>query len=75
LVSRSGRSSCRLNLGIRIGFFAGNGRWSDDWNAAVAVMNAAPMLSVHWNKEHRAVSRIAAPIDLGLIQEINLVLS
>jgi len=30
-------------------FFAGNGRWSDDWRAAVPVMQGAPMLSVHWN--------------------------
>lgn len=30
-------------------FFAGNGRWSDDWRVAVPVIKAAPMLSVHWN--------------------------
>lgn len=31
-------------------FFAGNGRWSDDWKDAVPVIDAAPMLTVHWNQ-------------------------
>jgi hypothetical protein len=31
-------------------FFAGNGRWTDDWHAAVRVMNASPLASVHWNE-------------------------
>jgi hypothetical protein len=30
-------------------FFAGHDLWSDDWRAGLPVMNAAPMLSVHWN--------------------------
>ncbi len=30
-------------------FFAGNGRWRTDWKDAVSVMDAAPILSVHWN--------------------------
>jgi hypothetical protein len=34
-------------------FFAGNGRWSDDWHEAVSVMKGAPMLSVHWNRHLR----------------------
>jgi len=34
-------------------FFAGKGRWSNDWHEAVPVMKAAPMLSVHWNRHLR----------------------
>jgi hypothetical protein len=34
-------------------FFAGNNRWIEDWHDAVPVLNAAPMLSVHWNKHLR----------------------
>jgi hypothetical protein len=30
-------------------FFAGNGRWTDDWHAAIRVMNASPQASVYWN--------------------------
>jgi len=30
-------------------FYAGNGLWCADWKDAVTVMEAAPMLSVHWN--------------------------
>ena len=30
-------------------FFAGNARWSTDWKDALPVMNAAPILTVHWN--------------------------
>jgi hypothetical protein len=30
-------------------FFAGDARWSTDWKDALPVMNAAPMLTVHWN--------------------------
>jgi hypothetical protein len=31
-------------------FYAGHGRWSRDWKDAVPQMDAAPMLSVHWNR-------------------------
>lgn len=31
-------------------FFAGDGRWSKEWKEAVSVMDAAPMLTVHWNE-------------------------
>jgi len=31
-------------------FYAGQGRWSRDWHDAVPIMDAAPMLTVHWNK-------------------------
>ncbi|MHC4558837.1 MAG: DUF4185 domain-containing protein [Planctomycetota bacterium] len=31
-------------------FYAGNGRWSSDFNDAVTIMDAAPALSVHWNE-------------------------
>jgi hypothetical protein len=50
-------------------FFAGNGRWSDDWNAAVAVMNAAPMLSVHWNKH---IGRFLAVYSAPLVNTIEI---
>jgi hypothetical protein len=31
-------------------FYAGNGRWSSDFSDAVAIMDAAPALSIHWNE-------------------------
>ena len=31
-------------------FFAGNDRWSSDWKDAIPVLDAAPMLTVHWNQ-------------------------
>jgi len=31
-------------------FYAGNGRWSSDFNDAVAIMDAAPALSINWNE-------------------------
>lgn len=31
-------------------FYAGNNRWSKNGNDAIPVMDAAPMLSVHWNE-------------------------
>src|SRR5204862_219840 len=30
-------------------FFAGSDRWTDNWRQSTPIMNAAPMLSVHWN--------------------------
>jgi uncharacterized protein DUF4185 len=34
-------------------FFSGDGNWSKDWHAAVTVLQAAPMVSVHWNEHLR----------------------
>ena len=34
-------------------FYAGHGRWSKDFTDAVSVMDAAPMLSVHWNEHFK----------------------
>jgi hypothetical protein len=31
-------------------FYIGNGNWNQDFKEAISVMDAAPMLSVHWNK-------------------------
>jgi hypothetical protein len=31
-------------------FYAGQGHWSQDWKDAVKIMDAAPMLTVHWNR-------------------------
>jgi hypothetical protein len=31
-------------------FYAGDGRWSKDFNDAVTIMDTAPALSVHWNE-------------------------
>ena len=31
-------------------FYAGQDRWSKDWKDAVKIMDAAPMLSVNWNR-------------------------
>jgi hypothetical protein len=50
-------------------FFAGNDRWSEDWHAAVPVMNAAPMLTVHWN-EH--LGRFLAVYSTPLVNTIEI---
>jgi hypothetical protein len=31
-------------------FYAGDNRWSQDFKEAISIMDAAPMLSVHWNE-------------------------
>lgn len=31
-------------------FYAGDGRWSKDFNDAVTIMDTAPAMSVHWNE-------------------------
>ncbi|NUM36937.1 MAG: DUF4185 domain-containing protein [Candidatus Brocadiae bacterium] len=31
-------------------FFAGNGKWSKDLKDAISIMDASPMLTVHWNE-------------------------
>jgi hypothetical protein len=50
-------------------FFAGDGKWSSDTRAAVTVLRAAPMLSVHWN-EH--LSRYLAVYSTPLINTIEI---
>ena len=50
-------------------FFAGNDRWSDDWHAAVPVMNAAPMLTVHWNQH---LKRFLAVYSTPLVNTIEI---
>lgn len=49
-------------------FFAG-GNWSNDWRAAVTVLRAAPMLSVHWNEHLR---RYLAVYSTPLINTIEI---
>src|SRR5580765_7091363 len=50
-------------------FFAGNDHWSEDWHAAVTVMSAAPMLSVHWNNR---LGRFLAVYSTPLVNTIEI---
>jgi hypothetical protein len=50
-------------------FFAGDSIWVKDWRAAVTVLLAAPMLSVHWNEHLR---RYLAVYSTPLINTIEI---
>ncbi len=42
-------------------FYAGGGRWTADWHQAIRVLDAGPMVSVHWNEHLRRYLAVYSP--------------